>query len=356
MIYMPRFSNSLFQSLLLLCIFFVFTGSVYADDDYSDTTILKDEHGDLLNAHGGNVVYINGAYFLVGEYRTPDSIFTQKFSLYKSKDLKSWENLGVVYDLSHKSLPYNVERPKLIYNSKIKKYIIWYHEEFGKNFSNAKVAVAISDKISGPYVFFKSYRPNPKAKPIYDDSFKYSDEKRVIADAQFRKDFSGGQMSRDMNIFQDDDGKAYIVSSSENNKTIQISELSDDYLSFTGVFSRVLVGRISEAPVIFKRKGIYYLLTSGVTGYHPTLLHLAISHNIMKGWKDSGYPIKTNDKKQFLTSFGTQVSSVLKVHDSDDYVFISDRWDTWKLFNSKYVWLSIHWNNSVPYIEWNLYK
>ena len=41
-------------------------------------------------------------------------------------------------------------------------------------------------------------------------------------------------MSRDMTLFVDDDGKAYHIYSSEDNLTLQIAELSDDYLSHTG--------------------------------------------------------------------------------------------------------------------------
>ncbi len=50
-----------------------------------------------------------------------------------------------------------------------------------------------------------------------------------------KRDFNGGQMSRDMTLYVDEDGKAYHIYSSEENLTLQIAELSDDYLSHTGI-------------------------------------------------------------------------------------------------------------------------
>ena len=46
-----------------------------------------------------------------------------------------------------------------------------------------------------------------------------------------KRDLESGQMSRDMTLFVDEDGKAYHIYSSEENLTLQIAELSDDYLS-----------------------------------------------------------------------------------------------------------------------------
>ena len=72
-----------------------------------------------------------------------------------------------------------------------------------------------------------------------------------------KRDLEGGQMSRDMTLFVDDDGKAYHIYSSEDNLTLQIAELSDDYLSHTGKYIRIFPGGHNEAPAIFKKDGIY---------------------------------------------------------------------------------------------------
>ena len=59
----------------------------------------------------------------------------------------------------------------------------------------------------------------------------------------FQRDVAGGQMSRDMTIFIDEDGKAYHVYSSEENLTIQIAQLSDDYTEHNGCFRASGSGR-----------------------------------------------------------------------------------------------------------------
>lgn len=62
----------------------------------------------------------------------------------------------------------------------------------------------------------------------------------AIAKGMFvKRDLKDGQMSRDMTLFVDDDGKAYHIYSSEDNLTLQIAELADDYLSHTGKYIRI---------------------------------------------------------------------------------------------------------------------
>lgn len=85
-------------------------------------------------------------------------------------------------------------------------------------------------------------------------------------------------MARDMNLFTDDDGTAYIVYSSEENLTLNISRLNDSYTYLAtepdeavyGVdYIRLFPGAQREAPALFKRDGVYYLMTSGCTGWAP---------------------------------------------------------------------------------------
>ena len=74
-------------------------------------------------------------------------------------------------------------------------------------------------------------------------------------------------MSRDQTVFIDDNGKAYQFYSSENNATLYISELTDDYLKPTGRYTRNFVKQSREAPAVFKYNGKYYMLSSGCTGW-----------------------------------------------------------------------------------------
>jgi len=66
-----------------------------------------------------------------------------------------------------------------------------------------------------------------------------------------------------MTVFVDDDGKAYQFYSSEENPTMHVSLLSDDYLHPAGKFQRIFAGRSMEAPTVFKHAGKYYLQYGG---------------------------------------------------------------------------------------------
>ena len=59
----------------------------------------------------------------------------------------------------------------------------------------------------------------------------------------FTRDVEPGQMARDMTLFVDDDGKAYHIHAAEENYTLHISELTDDYTDFTDRFARIIARR-----------------------------------------------------------------------------------------------------------------
>lgn len=104
------------------------------------------------------------------------------------------------------------------------------------------------------------------------------------------RDAAQGQMARDMTLFVDDDGRAYHVYSSEENSTLHISELTDDYLAHSGRYARFFVGRFMEAPALFKRGGRYYLMMSGCTGWAPNAARSAVAESVWGPWRELGNP------------------------------------------------------------------
>ena len=98
-------------------------------------------------------------------------------------------------------------------------------------------------------------------------------------------------MSRDQTVFVDDDGRAYQFYSSENNETMYISLLTDDYLKPSGRFTRNFVKESREAPAVFKYNGKYYMLSSGCTGWDPNVAEIAVADSIMGTWKTIGNPL-----------------------------------------------------------------
>ena len=70
-------------------------------------------------------------------------------------------------------------------------------------------------------------------------------------------------------VSQDDDGAAYIAYSSEGNKVMHLARLAPSLDDVAPGYERALVGQSREAPAIFKHAGVYYLFTSGCTGWEP---------------------------------------------------------------------------------------
>jgi beta-galactosidase len=152
--------------LLLLCTFSSAQG-VAIKEKYSSFKPLElwlDDKGEVINAHGGGLLYFNKTYYWYGEKRGRSA--SEGVSVYSSKDLYNWKNEGLAFlpsedttsDVTRGCI---MERPKVIYNEKTKKFVLWFHLELkGKGYSAARAAVAISDKVTGPFRFVSSFRPN----------------------------------------------------------------------------------------------------------------------------------------------------------------------------------------------------
>ena len=304
--------------------------------------VWNDTDGNPINAHGGGVLYHEGTYYWYGEYKTGPTILPEGatwdcyrtdvtgVSCYSSKDLLNWKFEGVVLpavkdDPNHDLHPSKVlERPKVIYNQKTGKFVMWAHVD-SADYGKAAAGVAVSDSPTGPFEYLGSFRPNEA-------------------------------MSRDQTVFVDDDGKAYQLYSSENNATLYISQLTDDYLKPNGKFTRNFVKQSREAPAIFKHEGKYYIISSGCTGWDPNQAEIAVADSIMGPWKVLGNPCTGPDADK---TFYAQSTYVLPVAGKKDaYIAMFDRWNKKDLPNSRYVWLPIEIKDgkiSIPWKkQWNL--
>jgi len=158
-------------------------------------------------------------------------------------------------------------------------------------------------------------------------------------------------MSRDMTIFVDDDGKAYHIHSSEENLSLHISELTDDYLSFTGKWIQVFPGGHNEAPAICKYNGKYYMITSGCTGWEPNAARSAVANSIWGPWEPLENPCIGEEAQ---TTFRSQSTFILKVEGiKDAYVFMADRWTPKNPIDGRYIWLPLLFENNKPVLTWH---
>ncbi len=166
------------------------------------------------------------------------------------------------------------------------------------------------------------------------------------------RDMQGGQMARDMTLFVDDDGKGYHIYSSEENSTLHIAELSDDYLSHSGKYGRFFPGRFMEAPAMFKKDNKYYLMMSGCTGWSPNEARSAVAESIWGGpWTELGDPcIDHIDKKTFFS----QSTYILPVQGKDNqFIYMGDRWTPKNAIDGRYVWLPIEFEGDRFIIRWH---
>jgi hypothetical protein len=343
--------------------------------------IWPDDRGVHINAHGGGVLFHDGVYYWFGEHKIEGEAGNAAHvgvHVYSSTDFYNWRDEGIALKVSDDPKSPIVrgcilERPKVIFNPRTKKFVMWFHLEpkDAFDYSGAMSGVAVADNVTGPFQFVNAFRPNvgvwPENVPVELKRPLSPDEAEGLAKLElpggpvpyypkqlvFRRDFAGGQMARDMTLFVDDDGSAYHFYASEANGTLHISKLSDDFLSPAGKFVRVSPGRFHEAPSIFKVRGKYFLITSDCSGWAPNSARVSVAENIFGPWEELGNPcFGTNE--QTATTFGTQSTFVLPVQSKRDaFIFMADRWNPANAIDGRYVWLPIEFKHGVPVISWH---
>ena len=335
--------------------------------------IWNDDRGLPINAQGGGILFQDGIYYWYGEDNVKDRTTLKAYvNCYSSKDLLNWKFERVSLSASGNNdslgLPDGcvLERPKVIYNARTKKYVMWFHLELkGQGYKAARVGLAMSDNVKGPFRYVRSYRPNAGKYPINmsaeqknstltvaDFPKSWTTEWRIAVENGLfvRRDLAGGQMSRDMTIYVDDNGKAYHIFASEDNQTIQIAELADDYMSHTGRYVRALEGKHNEAPTVLKKDGKYYLISSDCTGWDPNAARMAVADSLFGKWTELGNPCVGTDANLTFNSQGTYI---LKIEGKKDaFIFMADRWITKTPKERLYIWLPVLFENGKPVLKW----
>jgi len=302
--------------------------SLFAEASFAPGAVWLDSKGVAINAHGAGFLYHDGRYYWYGEFKTAGrggNVANVGLSCYSSRDLYHWKNEGIALRVSDDPTSDIVagsvlERPKVLYNTRTKQYVMWFHLELkGQGYRAARVGVAVSNKPVGPFHYLKSFRPD-------------------------------NEMSRDMTLFQDDDGKAYLLTASEENQTMHLSELSDDYLSTSGRWKRVFIGEKLEAPTILKYRNKYYFVASHCTGWAPNPAYAAVADSIWGPWKPLGNPsIGPNADKTFLG----QGTYMLPVHGkAGAFIFVADRWNPDNAIDGRYLWLPVEFTPEGLVIRW----
>lgn len=290
-----------------------------------------DTSGQPIHAHGGGMLKDGGYTYWFGEDRRGH----RRVSCYRSANLIDWEFRGDALTLHSPFRPLetrtdprlitdpdtgrgaNIERPKVIRNPRTGQYVMWMHWENGKDYADARCAVATCDTADGEYVYRGSFNPV-------------------------------GHMSRDCTLFVDDDGTAYFISAARDNADLNIYRLSEDYLAIDEHVKTLWPGQYREAPAMMKRGGVYFLVTSGCTGWLPNQGKYAFADSITGRWSplyDLGGP----------TTFDTQPTYILPVQgkEATSWLYIGDRWDPTDYHRSSYAALPLTFpDEKTMRLEW----
>ncbi|MFC8796701.1 Ig-like domain-containing protein [Promicromonospora sp. NPDC057138] len=369
---------------------------------------------------GGTTVY-----YWYGEDRSNGYYESPGVSLYTSTDTYNWTNQGVVmrsvtsreelqseyfdavydtvaddgtprtaviddlfYYLNVKSttptgepqLTAIFERPKVLHNAQTGKWVMWWHSDGsitpgGSTYARSMAAVAVADSPTGPFKLDGAYR-------LYNEpTYKTACNQNSAV--------PGG--ARDMTVFQDDDGAAYISYSSEENRSLYIAKLNAEYTnvekttatdtvgiqySADGQYPRIfadgtagapvagqdysIVRRcgLLEAPALFVHDGKYYAVTSGATGWRPNAQTYYTAGSILGSWIRGVQPDDQYESVAYdtipeggdgllsygdtrRTSFGSQATNVFPLDAAEGkFVYMGDRWNSGAA-DSTYVWLPL---------------
>jgi alpha-glucosidase len=345
---------------------------IHSQSRFVPGSIWQDDRGEHINAHGGGILYHANRYYWFGEYKSADSNNAYVgVTCYSSADLYNWKYESVALSVSADSTSEItagciIERPKVIYNPKTRKFVMYFHLELkGKGYTAARTGIAVSDRVTGKFEYIGSCRPNAgffaenmideqKNSAVKPSDFSKNDaDKRLAAirDGLFlRRDLRDGQMSRDMTLFVDDDGQAYHIFASEENQTLHIAELSADFLHHTGRYVRVAPGGLNEAPAIFKKDGKYFMFASGCTGWNPNAARLFTADSIWGVWTEHPNPCVGADAD---LTFHAQSTFVLPVQGKPNaFIFMADRWKPKNPIDGRYVWLPVIFENGLPVLKW----
>lgn len=275
--------------------------------------------GASVQAHGPGFIRVGDIWYMCGEDRTaaPSAPWTPDVNLYSSVDLVNWkfekkiiENGVTTPELGHGRF---IERPKLLYNPKTSKYLVWCHYEQG-NYGASEAACFECDSVNGAYKKIWTGQPlNTK--------------------------------SRDCNVFQDNDGTAYFISTTDENSNLGLFRLSDDYHS--AVEKTVLfAGQGREAPAIVRVGDRYFMFNSACSGWEPNQCKMSYTTNIKAGWTGL-----TNVGNYY--AYDTQAAAILTIKGTKatTYLYVGDRWQDPGLAETKTIIFPVSFNGSSANLD-----
>ncbi|MCF2443349.1 family 43 glycosylhydrolase [Dyadobacter sp. CY345] len=284
-----------------------------------------DDNGNIVSAHGANIVKEKDRFFLFGEAHSDTSNQFVGFNCYSSTDLYNWkfESVALPVQAKGKLGPNRVgERVKVMKCPASGEYIMYMHVDT-LGYKDQFIGYATSEKIVGPYVF--------QGPILYDGK-------------PIRK--------WDMGTFQDQDGSGYVLIHGG-----EIYKLRNDYKSVAEQVNKNMTPGF-ESPTLFRKDSIYYFLGSYLTSWEKNENYYYTATSLKGPWKNQGI-----FAKEGTLTWNSQTTFVLPINGSKDttFLFMGDRWSYPKQASAAtYVWQPLTvsgYSISIPEFEqaWQIY-
>jgi beta-xylosidase len=283
----------------------------------------RDSNGKLIAATEGGIIKVDSLYYLWGMDRSANNYAFVGINLYSSPDLKNWTFVNqILKKTSHPDLNNDavVERAKILHNKKTGQFVMWMHFEGHNAYKIAEVGLATCNTIGGNYTFHSHFRP-------------------LDID------------SRDINVYQDDDGKGYLICTTKGNQNVSLFELDSTY---TKVVREIYRGSASddmecEGHAIIKTGGYYFWLMSWCTGWDFNDNHYFYATKLAGPWNKGGN-IATSNTHTYESQVGFAVT--VKGSKKTTFLYTGDRWSVNNYSMSRIVLLPIEVNGTKLSVKW----
>jgi len=220
---------------------------------------------------------------------------------YKTVDFVTFENLGVALPMQAR-LPGTEFRPHVVFNNLTQMFLMWY-EDRGSNLHGYSVAQSATP--AGPFTT-----------------------------THYNVTMPGNGRTGDFDIFIDDDGSAYHIRTG-----FDIVKLNKEFNGPEQHVSSFRTPQASEGPVVFKRDGMYYILTG--TGCCACIggstIYVDMAKSLAGPWVYAGDvgsnpgPFDKHSPNNYVTK--AQASAVFEVLS--------------KTGETQHVWMGNQWNSGL---------
>ncbi len=264
-----------------------------------------DQNGDPVHTRSGCLRKFGDTYYWYGSQNFRDQL------CYTSKDLMHWTAKGSLYRSTG-----STNRMDVVYNDSTKQYLMIMKLN-DSSAAGAHLGIATS--------------------PAQDGKFELKLDDKVF-----------GYKIGDMSVFQDDDGKAYLLyiwdsipgANSGGISQHALGLMTPDYM---GVSKRLWLWNTGsrEGPCMFKHNGLYYYITSLTLWTQSTASQFYTAPAVTGPWTTRLVPVITPGS---TVSWDTQSDFVytLKGTEGTVYMYGGDRWEKPnELRQGDYAWLPI---------------